>query len=174
MATNLQFITSFPITASQETTDMDNIFSDEYDVYQFVFEGFATEGTSDESINLRIIDDTGTLDANNVYDYGVLEIRADTSFSENKNAGFGRIDRLMKINDIPDGMSCVLYVYNPKSSSSFTYFAWRSAGNFSGQSRGFKGIAVHKIAESIRGLRIFGANGGRPYNKGKISVYGVS
>ena len=173
MATNLQFITSFPITASQETTDMDNIFSDQYDTYQLVFTGFATVGTSDESINLRIIDNTGTLDANNIYDYAVAEIRADTSFSENKNDDFGRIDRLMKINDIPDGMSCVLYVNNPTLSSSYTFFHWQSSGNFSGQSRGFKGIAVHKVAETIRGLRIFGANGGRPYDTGKISVYGV-
>jgi hypothetical protein len=173
MAANLQFITSFQITSSQETTDLDNIFTTEYDVYQIVFTGFATVGTSDGNINMRVIDDSGTLDSDNVYEYSVLETRADTSFSENKNTGFSRMDRLMKIDQAPDGQSSVLYVMNPKSSSTYTFFQWQSSGRFSGQNRGFKGIAMHGVAEAIRGIRIFEVNTGRPYDRGNIAIYGV-
>ena len=84
MATGLQFITSFQITSSQETTDLDNIFTTEYDVYKIVFTGFATVGTSDENINIRVIDDSGTLDSDNLsnmkgaFDY--LKTRFDSVF----------------------------------------------------------------------------------------------
>jgi hypothetical protein len=173
MATNLQFITSFQITSSQETTDLDNIFTNQYDVYKVIFSGFSTVGTSTGNINLRIIDDSGTVDTNNVYDYTVYELRTDTGYQDNKNEGFGRIDRLMKIDQSPDVFGSVLYVYNPKSSSTFTFFHWQGSGKYAGATRGLKGHAVHRVQESIRGLRIFETNGGRPYDTGKISIYGV-
>ena len=174
MATNLEFITSFDITASQEVTDIDNVFTSKYNIYQITFADFSTVGSSDETISLRIIDDSGTLDSDNVYDYAVNELRSDTSYADNKNENFGRIDRLMKIDESPDGMSCNLYVYNPQISGAFTFFTWQGAGRFSGQSRGFKGIAAHKVAEAVRGIRIFGTVGSRPYDTGKIAVYGVT
>ena len=79
----------------------------------------------------------------------------------------------MMIDESPDAFNTALYVYNPQISSAFTFFTWQGAGRFSGASRGFKGIAAHKVAESVRGIKIFGANTGRPYDTGKIAVYGV-
>ena len=174
MPTNLEFITSLEVTTSQEETEIDNIFTSKYNIYKITFADFKTVGSTHDNINLRVIDDGGTLDANGVYDYAVNELRSDTSYSDNKNENFERIDRLMMIDESPDAFNTTLYVYNPQISSTFTFFTWQGAGRFSGASRGFKGIAAHKVAEAVRGIKIFCVNSGRPYDTGKIAVYGVT
>ena len=88
MPTNLEFITSLEVTTSQEETEIDNIFTSKYNIYQITFADFSTVGSSDETISLRIIDDSGTLDSDNVYDYAVNELRSDTSYADNKNENF--------------------------------------------------------------------------------------
>ena len=40
MATNLQFIKSVEVTSSTSSVDIDNVFTDNYDVYSILFTDF--------------------------------------------------------------------------------------------------------------------------------------
>lgn len=173
MATNLQFITAVEITSSQSTTNVDNIFSSYYDVYKIVLRGISTVGTSDLDLNARLIDNSGSVISDNEYDYAVLQLKSGSSFTENKNTNFSRIDRISFSDQSPESQGCVLYVYNPNDSSSYTFLNWQETHSRIGSGGGFKGIAVHKVAETIRGINFFDVYTDRPYDKGTIAVYGV-
>ena len=173
MATNLEFITAVEITSSQSTTNVDNIFSSNYDVYKIVLRGISTVGTTDLNLNARLIDNSGSVISDNEYDYAVLQLKSNASFTENKNTNFSRIDRISFSDQSPESQGTVLYVYNPNSSSSYTFLNWQDTHARGGGGSGFKGIAVHKVAETIRGINFFDVYTDRPYDKGTISVYGV-
>ena len=173
MATNLQFITSVEITSSQSTTNVDNIFSSNYEVYKIVLRGISTVGTLDLDLNARLIDDGGSVISDNEYDYAVFQLKANSSFTQNKNTNYSRIDRISFSDQSPESQGTVLYVYNPNSSSSYTFLNWQSVHMVGGNGGGVKGIAVHKVAETIRGINFFDVNTDRPYDIGTIAVYGV-
>ena len=173
MATNLQFITSVEITSSQSTTNVDNIFSSNYEVYKIVLRGISTVGTLDLDLNARLIDDGGSVISDNEYDYAVFQLKANSLFTQNKNTNYSRIDRISFSDQSPESQGTVLYVYNPNSSSSYTFLNWQSVHMVGGNGGGVKGIAVHKVAETIRGINFFDVNTDRPYDSGTIAVYGV-
>ena len=173
MATNLEFITSVEITSSQSTTNVDNIFSSNYEVYKIVLRGISTVGTLDLDLNARLIDNGGNVISDNEYDYAVFQLKANASSTENKNTNFSRIDRISFSDQSPESQGTVLYVYNPNSNSSYTFLNWQSVHMVGGNGGGVKGIAVHKVAETIRGINFFDVNTDRPYDSGTIAVYGV-
>ena len=174
MATSIQFITSLDINTSQSTTDLDNIFSNAYDVYKIVLRNFKTVGTTDMNLNARLIDNNGSVITQSEYDYAVEQIKSNTGFSENKNQNYYTIDRILFTDKIPESQGTVMYVYNPYNSSAYTFITWQDTHHRGGSaSGGFKGIAVHKNTEAIRGIRFYDVYTNRPYNSGKILVYGV-
>lgn len=173
MATSLQFIKSVEITSSQSTTNVDNIFSTNYDVYKIVLKGICTVGTTDLNLNARLIDNSGSVISDNEYDYAVLQLKSGSSFTQNKNTNFSRIDRISFSDQSPESQGCVLYVYNPNDSSSYTFLNWQETHSRGGGGGGFRGIAVHKVAETIRGINFFDVYTDRPYDKGTIVVYGI-
>ena len=81
---------------------------------------------------------------------------------------FGRPDTIAS-NEPSNG---IIYVHNPLDSSKFTYFYGQSQYSESNTEVGNKFIGVHKNAETIRGITIFG-NSGHNFTRGKICLYGV-
>ena len=64
-------------------------------------------------------------------------------------------------------------MYNPYSSSSYTFCQWQSATQSDPSTlMGFKGIGVLKLAESMRGIR-FRQVGNMGGDNIKCSVFGV-
>ena len=172
MATNLEFIKSVDITSSQSSTSIDNIFSDKYDVYKVVLSGIKTVGTDSVSLDMRLLDSTGTIITSSNYDWAYLDMNAGSSFVESRNTTATAFVRITAI-DNPDSGNTVMYFYNPYDSSSYTFTQWQSASYFSGVMEGYKAIGVHHSAETIRGIHLVELVGTRPYDTGKISVYGV-
>jgi len=171
MATNLEFITSETITSSISTLDIDNVFSDKYDTYAITTSGICTTSTTANYVHLRLLDSTGTVISANEYDRAMLSLKAETSFSDDKITNTNILDYFFGVTDSePESMGSVGYVYNPFDSSSYTFFGFQSSARISGVHRGFKGIGVHKSAESCRGFQVVFVSA---VDKGKISVYGV-
>ena len=101
-----------------------------------------------------------------------MNLRSNASFVEVNNTGEDHIEDLNLTDKAPESSGAILYVYNPYNSSSYTFLQWQSSGNITGVLAGMKGIAVHKVAETIRGINLFDMNGSRPFD-GTVSVYGV-
>jgi len=100
---------------------------------------------------------------------------ADTGFSGVRSAAVSTTEiryAMGTIDDSPQGGSGVHYIYNPFSSSAYTFDANQSSSFYSNpRYLSNKGIGMLKTTASITGFRIlFDASNA---NAGKISVYGV-
>ena len=173
MAGNLEFIDSF--TSGFVTSfNIDNIFSNDYDVYYFTANTGASNFTN-SFINLRLLDSTGTVISATEYASATLEGRAwDSSFLESRSTSQNYMATGGYINDdSTEGTGFVQYIYNPYNSSSYTFSQTQSSSWNNNASRGLvmrKGISVHKNAELITGIRYYVAAGTFTF---EASVYGV-
>jgi len=176
MAGNLEFIQSINISTSQSTTSVTNCFTSNYDVYEIYVAGVSTVGTSQTDLNMRLIDSGGSVISDSEYDYAHLIMRTDTSFTEQRATSQAQFYRTFaqSTDQIPESQGAYVTVFNPNNSSSYTFIKYQSSAALAGLKIGIKGIGVHKSAEQITGFQLIDANGTRPYDTGKISVYGLA
>ncbi len=167
MATNLQFIkeASAIDVSSIQITDC---FSSSYDVYQVIIDN---DNAGSNDLYIRVINDSGTvISSGSKYDYASLEMKANTSFSENKNANFNEF-RGIGLQAL-DGAATVAYFYNPYNSSSYTFATSQTSSFYaSGDFRGGKSIGVYQNADTITGLEINEVSSDFTYIN--VKVFGV-
>lgn len=172
MATNLQFINSFEVTDSTSAFSCDNVFSDKYDVYNIIASGITLVGTTQTNLDMRLIDNSGSVISASEYDFASLNMNANTSFSEGKYTSGSLWNNVFGKDDGVEGSSASIYISNPYDSSSYTFMQSQASGDNGTALVGFKSIGVHKVAETIRGFQLL-ETATRPFDEGKISVYGV-
>jgi len=174
MATNLEFIKSVEVTSSTSSVDIDNVFTDNYDVYSILVTDFETVGSTQTALHLRYIDSSGSVITGSTYDYAYLQMDSIRAFADIKNTNKTFLDYNL-IDKAPTGAGLISYIYNPYSASSYTFSSWQNVSVWQAgalELRGTKGIGVEKTAQSIRGFQIYETDT-RPFDKAKISVYGV-
>jgi len=171
MATNLEFIKSVEVTSSVSSIDVDNVFTDDYDVYFVTVVGFSTTGTTQTRLNLRYIDSSGTVESGSTYEYATLRLNSGSAFTEAKSTN-NTFQQYSQIDQEPEGAGLSFYVFNPYDSSSYTFQTYQQSSAVSGGSIGIKGIGVEHTEQSHRGFQILEIST-RPFDKGKISVFGV-
>ncbi len=166
MATNLEFIKSQNITgvSSFEITD---VFSANYDVYKIVITSVVMNTL--DNLRIRLIDNTDTVISTSVYDNAVLQLNSGASFTESRSTNQSKISPFIysQKND-----NAVLYVYNPFSSSSYTFFQTQITSNNNTYLIGRKGIYVAKTTTSCTGINFLN-DAGTTINNADISIYGV-
>tara|TARA_R100001163_G_C5040126_1_gene178459 strand:- start:247 stop:765 length:519 start_codon:yes stop_codon:yes gene_type:complete len=171
MAGNLEFIKSVEVTSSVSSIDVDNVFTDDYDVYFVTVVGFSTVGTTQTRLYLRYIDSSGTVENGSTYDYATLRLNSNTAFTEAKSTT-ATYQQYSQIDQEPESSALSFYVFNPFDSSSYTFQTYQQASAAVGGFKGIKGIGVEHTAQSHRGFQILEIST-RPFDKGKIFVYGV-
>jgi len=172
---NLEFIKSVEVTTSTSSVDVTDCFSANYDVYKITTNDFSTVGTLQTALDLRFLDSGGSVVSASNYDYAYLNMKANTTFAEVKNTNQTFIDNIFGVPDqSPEGASSVTYVFNPFSSSSYSFVTNQSAlTNASSVMKGQKYIGVLKQTATMSGFRLF-EQSTRPFDSGKISVYGLA
>ena len=175
MATNLQFINKTEITGGVTTVNVDNVFSDNYDVYYCQVVGvFHDTNVSNGIEGYRLIDSSGNVVTQNEYDSAGLNLKTNTSFGETRLSNSGQLYAGLYTDQLSDGQaSASFYIINPYNSSSYTFMLSQAMGANSSGHWGSKFIAVHKSAETIRGFQLYESNGARTFGGGQINVYGV-
>ena len=172
MATSLQFIKSAS-ASSVGTLDVTDIFSSAYDVYQITIAKM--EQTNNGWNEMRFLDSGGSVISDSEYDYAVLELKSNTSYSETRTTGANAIETIIYSGTgsaVAGGLS--MYIYNPYDSSSYTFLTLQSNGYRSGTGQiGSKQISVHKSAERISGLHFISGGSGSEFTTLDVSVYGV-
>jgi len=174
MAGNLEFINSFT-SGSVTSFNIDNIFSDKYDVYYITGNTGNTDFTND-GIGLRLLDNTGTVISSTEYDLARLNVYAHLAFAETRSTSstyFMTALMYMKDNPSAIGAGFSMYIFNPYNSSSYTFLTLQNVGFDGGVGDGMfgtKSIGVHKVAETIRGINL---SSGETMNAVEVSVYGV-
>ena len=175
MAGNLEFIKSVEVTTSVLSIDVTNCFSADYDVYKITTNDFSTAGATGTALYGRYIDSGGSVISASNYDIAYLNLKSNLAFGESRFTNqtslfyqFGVIDQS------PESNGGVAYIFNPFSSSSYTFSLSQTAGNLSGNLQGTKHIGVLKQTASMTGIQIFDGTGVRPFDEGKVSVYGLA
>ena len=171
MATNLHFIKSFNITETVTNFDCDNVFSDAYDIYKIHGVDFHTAGSTSYT-NMRLIDSSGNVESGSNYSYAYLSVKDDGSFGQAKSTAdskwqefFGNADKA------PEGSGTIGYIYSPYQSA-FTFCSWQSFHQQNSTERMYKAAGVFKLAESMRGFRIYDSLSA-PLTSGQVNIYGI-
>ena len=172
MATELQFIKSESVVDGSSTFSVTDVFSDKYEVYYLYFDVGQT-GVAATNINARLLDSSSTEISNANYDTAILGMNFGSAFNEYALTGQTTIKYFfLSTGDTSDGRASPtgVYIYNPFSSSSYTFLQGQSIRS---TSYGGKGIAVLKETTSCTGIKFLPENGSATFRTSKISVYGV-
>ena len=172
MAGNLELIKSVEVTSSVSSINVDNVFTDDYDVYFVSLTGFSTTGTVQTNLRIRYINSSGVVQSSATVDYAYLLQNAHTTFGENRDTS-ATAQELGPFDLTPENANLAFYIYNPFDSSSYPFLNYQMATVRSGNFGGVKGIGVQKNAETHRGFQILETQA-RPFDEGKISVYGLA
>ena len=167
MATNLQFITNVKGADNITALDIDNVFSDKYDVY------FVTHLTGQSSvgyISMSLLDSAGSEVTTTTYDKAHLSMPANQSFSERRTVNNNKWERVNYTFQNAIGGTTSYYIYNPYNSSSFTFMTHQTGFESQGTLYGLKGIGVERTTATRRGFRISASSS---FSGADISVYGV-
>ena len=170
MATNLEFIKNVKGLDNITALDIDNVFSDKYDVY------FVTHLTGQSSvgyIDMSLLDSAGNQVTTATYDKAHLSMPANQSFGEYKLVNNDRWARVNYTYQNAIGGTTSYYIFNPYDSSSYTFFTAQSSfmdvnGTYM---EGYKTISVLKSAEQCNGIQINAGVG--QFDTITVNIYGV-
>tara|TARA_R100001086_G_scaffold80226_1_gene39123 strand:+ start:781 stop:1299 length:519 start_codon:yes stop_codon:yes gene_type:complete len=171
MATNLQFIkkeTSTDVVSVSYT----DLFNTNYNVFELFID---LQYNAVSYLDIVLLDSGGSALTGSHYDVAVQDLKSSSSFAEYKYAsstiwrGLGGY-----LNNVDAGYGMKMTVYNPTSTSSYTYAISQSASPNSSELFGTKGIAVYKATDGVYGLKINASGGGTTtFDFLNVSVYGV-
>jgi len=172
MATNLQFIKSDSGT-SVSSLSITDCFSANYDVYKVVIDNIDFVSAD---LTFRFINASGVVSSAN-YDNAILLQRSYGAFADTNavnGTNFGSIGFYDQSGGIGTGKggATVITIYNPFSSSTYSFANWSNAGVSSIGTPVRKGIGVLKVAESHTGINFLDGAGGTIAGV-SASVYGV-
>ena len=168
MATNLEFIKSETASGGVNTIDMADCFSAKYDVYELFIPKI--DLSSNAYLNFRFLKASdGTADSTSNYDSAGLMFSPSGAFGENRYTNSTNLSNVFGlINTGSYNTGGKLTIYNPFSSSSYTFVAGHTV-NWYTNLGGSKNIGVHKVAQSNSGIQIQLSN----IDFVEASIYGV-
>jgi hypothetical protein len=173
---NLELINVTEVTSAVSTLEVEDIFSANFDIYKVVMNDFSVTTTTDVETFLRFINSSGSVVSSSDYDRASFYMKNTTgSFSEIKSTNDTKIHYAVgSLDPSPQGGSSVHYIFNPYSSSSYTFDLNQSASFYSNpRFVAGKGIGVLKQTSSITGLQII-LSGTNTISSGVVSTYGLA
>ena len=154
---NLRLINETTLSSSVSTLSVTDVFSADYDIYKITMNDFSTASSTATETFLRFINSSGSvINSGSLYARGDLYMPADTGFSEIRSTGDDEIHYAVgTLDDSPQGGSAVHYIFNPYSSSNYTFNINQNSSFYSNpRFLANKGIGVLKQTSSITGFQI--------------------
>jgi hypothetical protein len=169
---NLRLINETTVSTSVSEVNVTDVFSADFDIYKITMNNFSTVGTTATALDLRFIKASGSVITASEYDYAYLNMKAETTFQEVRATNQTFIDNFLVSDQSPEGASSVSYIFNPFSSSSYSFVINQSSRADAGNFRSQKYISVLTQTASMTGFQLFETNT-RPFNEGVIRTYGL-
>ena len=169
---NLEFIKSASGT-SVSSLDITDCFSADYDVYKVIQENYTPLSASSQS-NIRLINSSGTVISTSSYSNASLFMPSYSSFVEDRRASSTLlVDGASNDQNDTLGVGAVYYIFNPFSSSSYTFaISQLSFFNTGSGLDSRKGIGVLETTDSITGLQFIST--GSASITTSATVYGLA
>ena len=174
MSSSLELVKSQSLSGSVANVSVTDVFSADYDVYIITMNNFSTASSTATETSLRFINSSGSVISSD-YAYADMYMPADTAYSNVVSSAVSTTEiryAMGTIDDSPQGGSAVHYIFNPFSTSSYTFNSNQSVSFYSNpRFLTNKGIGILKSTASITGFQILFEVSNA--NAGTISVYGV-
>jgi len=166
---NLRLINETEIGTSVLSVSVTDVFSADFDIYKITLEGVTSTGAS--GLDLRFINASGSVISASNYDRAGLQMRSYGTFIEQRATNDTEL-QLYAYSLEGGGQTSVGYVFNPYSSSSYTFSLNQSAGFVDGNGvTPWKNIGVLKQTASMTGFQLF--NSSVNFDNGVIRTYGL-
>ena len=168
---SLRLINETEITSTVTQVDVDNIFSEDFDIYKIVLDGVQESSSGNHQwVRMRFINASGSVITANEYHYAQHRMTT-TGLAEEKAenqdnilyTGLGYTDDY--------GTNAVAYIFNPYSTDLYTFTLGQCSFATGGNNQIAKGLGSHKSAERIRGIRFYQSSGSM--GSGFIRIYGL-
>ena len=138
--------------SSVSSVDVTDVFSADFDIYKITGVGNFTTGNG--KIYARFINSSGSVITSSNYDWAVLSMESGSSFNQIRSTNDSSLNRIVYSNNGAD-FGFTTYIFNPYSSSSYSFGLWQSQGVPSGGGLSIKGIGVLKQTASMTGIQLF-------------------
>ena len=165
---NLRLLNETTVTSGVSAFSVTDIFSADYDIYKVVIDDVVS---ANGYWYLRPINSGGSVIATSTMDNATLLLRADTTYVEYKGTNAASWWATSNI-CYSSGNNGVLYIFNPYSSSTYSYMIGSDGGYAWSYNRHNRNIGVYKNTESITGIQISQQSSGT-FTAGKIKIYGL-
>jgi hypothetical protein len=164
---NLRLLNETTVTSGVSAFSVTDIFSADYDIYKIVIDDVVS---ANGYWYLRPLNSSGSVITTSM-DNATLLLRADSSFVEYRGTNAGSWWATSNI-CYSSGNNGVFYIFNPYSSSAYSFMLGSDTGYAWSYNRTNKNIGVYKNAESITGIQISQQSSGT-FTAGKIRTYGL-
>ena len=165
---NLRLLNETTVSSGVAQVNITDVFTTDFEIYKITYEGTSAAACS---VELRLINSSGSVVASSSYDNAHLSMTSHTGFTETRGTGGTAMDNFFAVNSNNSGVS-VGYLFNPFSSSSFTYWLFQGVShNTTPQQWSVKGISVLKELLSCTGFQVFPNS--ENLNSAKIKTYGL-
>ena len=172
MAGSLEFIKSASGT-SVTSLSITNVFSADYDVYKIIIKDL--HSANQVNFNMRFIDSSDSIITATNYDIAQLIMYSHASFGEKRQTNVSEIELgYYDCDTSASGIGVVMYIFNPFSSSSYSFITEQNAffEGLAGALDGGKSIAILKQTASMTGLNFF-LDSSASISSLKVDCYGV-
>jgi hypothetical protein len=164
---NLRLLNETTVISGVSAFSVTDIFSADYDIYKIVIDDVVS---ANGYWYLRPINSSGSVITTSM-DNATLLLRADTTYVEYKGTNAASWWATSNI-CYSSGNNGVFYIFNPYSSSTYSFMLGSDTGYAFSHNRTNKNIGVYKNTVSITGIQISQQSGGT-FTAGQIRTYGL-
>lgn len=169
---NLRLINETTVSSTVSSVNIENVFTDDFDIYKITSNGFELTSNGGANIDLRLINSSGSVISTN-YALAILNLKSNASFSEgNRSTNNDKVQFYFgRAGASGETTGSVGYIFNPTNSSSYTFGVFQNFyDNNNISPEGSKGILALTQTNSITGFQAFCSSN---FNEGTIRTYGL-
>ena len=160
--------------SSATSVSITDVFSADFDIYCLTGSNISTDNTTHDNVQARFINASGSIISSG-YDTGQQDGAPEGVIGalQGTNSTSLGLASFMTSDLEPESLAMTYWIFNPYSTSSYTFALWQGSATLVGLGRMRKGIGVLKSTASITGFNIYQSNSAINLNSGFLRVYGL-
>lgn len=171
---SLELVKEVDLGQDTRTVTATDIFTSDYDVYWVTINDLTSGYSLTNFSSARFLNTSDTEITNSNYDYAYFNATTYTTpFGQDKNTGQDKLTNFTLADANPEAPEYSFYVFNPMSSSSYTFIALDMMhSNTVNQGFYNNGIAVLKETTQVAGMSFTHTFADQIFNGGTLRSYG--
>jgi len=168
---NLRLLSDTDLVDGVTTFSATDVFNADFDIYKITINNLSHNSGSPAEIYYKFINSAGSLISASNYDSATLRMPSSSAFGETKTTNHTQTVIMGYADLSPEASGFVTYVFNPFSSSSYTFLISQNMSAVSGIAYGHKSIGLLKQTASMSGFHIMASS--NTLDSGNIKIYGL-